>query len=68
VLETRLQEAFSNTGGITTSGEFPEQAHAAEKEVGSLRGLDRRIAHTHFTINSLQDLKITSPLHDYSSV
>lgn len=52
----------------STSGEFPEQAHAAGKEVGSLRGLDRRIAHTHFTINSLQDLKITSPLHDYSSV
>jgi hypothetical protein len=68
VLKTRLQEALSNTGGITTSGEFLEQAYAVEKKVGSLRRLDRRIAHTNFSINSLQDLKITSPVHDYSSV
>jgi hypothetical protein len=31
--KTPLQEALSNTGGITTSSEFPEQANVAEEEV-----------------------------------
>jgi hypothetical protein len=35
--KTGIQEALSNTRGITTSGEFPEQAHVAENEVGGER-------------------------------
>jgi hypothetical protein len=44
--KTHLQQALSYTGGITTSGEFPEEAHAVEEKLGDLGELDRRIAHT----------------------
>jgi hypothetical protein len=53
VLKTPFLEALSNTRGITTSSKFPKKAYAIEKEVGSLRGLDKQIAYIHFTINSL---------------
>jgi len=39
MLKKYVQEALSNPGGITTFGEFPEQAYAV---LGNLRGLDRR--------------------------
>jgi hypothetical protein len=53
--KTCLQKGLSYAGGITTSGEFPKEAYAAEKEVGGLRRLDRQILihiaiYTHYNI------------------
>jgi hypothetical protein len=41
--KTHLQKGLSYAGGIITSGEFPKEAHATEKEVRGLRGLNRQI-------------------------
>jgi hypothetical protein len=35
--KTRLQKGLSHVGGITTSGEFPKETQAAEKEVGGFK-------------------------------
>jgi hypothetical protein len=51
--KTRVQRALYHTGGITTSGEFLEEAHAAEEEQEGFGRLDRRIARTDCNIHSL---------------